>query len=113
MNDKTKTNAGLQACGIASLMIVLTALVSCSSPTEPEPHYAVIIKADKLDPVEIYKKDDPYWHKNPNATWTTEDARIERRGSGDPVRQGEADAGIQERRGRASTTPRWTGVSVS
>jgi nitrous-oxide reductase len=49
--------------------------------TEPEPHYAVIIKADKLDPVEVYKKDDPYWHKNPNAIWTAEEARIERRGN--------------------------------
>ena len=48
--------------------------------TEPEPHYAVIIKADKLDPVEVYKKDDPYWHKNPNAIWTAEEARIERSG---------------------------------
>jgi nitrous-oxide reductase len=48
--------------------------------TEPEPHYAVIIKADKLDPVEVYKKDDPYWHKSPDAIWTVEEARIERRG---------------------------------
>ncbi len=48
--------------------------------TEPEPHYAVMIKADKLDPVEVYKKDDPYWHKNPNAIWTAEEARVERSG---------------------------------
>ena len=48
--------------------------------TEPEPHYAVIIKADKLDPVEVYKKDDPYWHKSPDAIWSVEEARIERRG---------------------------------
>jgi len=48
--------------------------------TEPEPHYAVIIKADKLDPVEVYKRDDPYWPDNPNAIWTAEEARIERRG---------------------------------
>ena len=27
--------------------------------TEPEPHYALIIKADKLDPIEVYKKGDP------------------------------------------------------
>jgi nitrous-oxide reductase len=49
--------------------------------TEPEPHYAVIIKADKLDPVEVYKKDDPAWPKNPNAIWTAEEARVERRGN--------------------------------
>ena len=35
--------------------------------TEPEPHYAVMIKADKINAVEIYKKDDAYWPKNPNA----------------------------------------------
>ncbi len=48
--------------------------------TEPEPHYAVIIKADKLDPVEVYKKDDPYWHQDPDAIWAAEEARVERRG---------------------------------
>lgn len=48
--------------------------------TEPEPHYAVMIKADKIKAVEVYKKDDPYWDKNPNAIWTAEEARIERRG---------------------------------
>ena len=49
--------------------------------TEPEPHYSVMIKADKLDPVEVYKKDDPYWPKNPNAIWTPEEARVERKGN--------------------------------
>jgi len=48
--------------------------------TEPEPHYAVIIKADKLNPIEVYKKDDPAWPASPNAIWTPEEARIERRG---------------------------------
>ncbi len=46
--------------------------------TEPEPHYAVIIKADKLNPIEVYKKDDPAWPQNPNAIWAAENARIER-----------------------------------
>ncbi len=49
--------------------------------TEPEPHYAVIIKADKLDPVEVYQKDDPMWPANPNAIWTAEEARVERQGN--------------------------------
>jgi nitrous-oxide reductase len=49
--------------------------------TEPEPHYALIIKADKLDPIEVYKKDDPAWPKNPNAIWTPEEARVERKGN--------------------------------
>lgn len=48
--------------------------------TEPEPHYAQMIKADKLNPVEVYKKDDPYWPKNSNAIWSQEEARIERNG---------------------------------
>jgi nitrous-oxide reductase len=49
--------------------------------TEPEPHYAVIIKADKLDPIEVYQKDDPAWPANPDAIWSTEEARIERSGN--------------------------------
>jgi nitrous-oxide reductase len=49
--------------------------------TEPEPHYALIIKADKLDPIEVYKKDDPAAPKNPDAIWTPEEARVERKGN--------------------------------
>jgi nitrous-oxide reductase len=49
--------------------------------TEPEPHYAVIIKADKLDPIEVYQKDDPTWPKNPDAVWTPEETKVERQGN--------------------------------
>ena len=48
--------------------------------TEPEPHYAVMIKADKIDAVEVYRRDDPEWPVNPNAIWTAEEARVERNG---------------------------------
>jgi len=48
--------------------------------TEPEPHYAVIIKADKINAIEVYKKDDPDWPANPEAVWTPEATRIERKG---------------------------------
>jgi len=48
--------------------------------TEPEPHYAQMIKADKINPIEVYKKDDPGWPKNPDAIWSAEEARIERNG---------------------------------
>jgi len=48
--------------------------------TEPEPHYAVIIKADKINAIEVYKKDDPDWPANPEAVWTPEETRIERKG---------------------------------
>jgi nitrous-oxide reductase len=49
--------------------------------TEPEPHYALMIKADKLDPIEVYKKDSPDWPKHPEAIWTPEEARVERKGN--------------------------------
>jgi nitrous-oxide reductase len=49
--------------------------------TEPEPHYALMIKADKLDPIEVYKKDDPTIPHDPNAIWTPEEARVERQGN--------------------------------
>jgi len=49
--------------------------------TEPEPHYAVIIKADKVNAIEVYKKDDPTWPKNPNAIWSAEEAGIKRQGN--------------------------------
>jgi nitrous-oxide reductase len=48
--------------------------------TEPEPHYAVMIRADKLDPIEVYRKGDPDWPVNPDAVWELEETRIERRG---------------------------------
>jgi nitrous-oxide reductase len=46
--------------------------------TEPEPHYAVIIKADKIDAFEVYPKEES---DSPHAVWAVEDARIERRGN--------------------------------
>jgi nitrous-oxide reductase len=45
--------------------------------TEPEPHYAQMIKADKLHPIEIYPKAE---NKHPLAIWDVKDAG--------PVRQG-------------------------
>jgi nitrous-oxide reductase len=46
--------------------------------TEPEPHYAQIIKADKLKPVEVYAKEE---NKNPNAIWDVKDAAVSRNGN--------------------------------
>lgn len=46
--------------------------------TEPEPHYAQIIKADKLKPVEVYAKEE---NKNPNAIWDVKDAAVARNGN--------------------------------
>lgn len=45
--------------------------------TEPEPHYAQIIKADKLNPIEVYPKEE---NKDPHAIWDVKDARVERNG---------------------------------
>jgi nitrous-oxide reductase len=48
--------------------------------TEPEPHYAVMVHADKLDPIEVYQRGDPEWPVNPEAVWEVEETRIERNG---------------------------------
>lgn len=47
-----------------------------SVPVNPEPHYAQIIKADKLSPLVVYAKDE----KRPNSVWNQKDARITRNG---------------------------------
>lgn len=47
------------------------------APVDPEPHYAQIIKADKVKPIKIYEKDE----KRPNSVWKPEQARIERNGN--------------------------------
>ncbi|MEH7011151.1 Sec-dependent nitrous-oxide reductase [Neobacillus niacini] len=48
-----------------------------SSPVNPEPHYAQIIKADKIKTIEVYPKDE----NNELATYKQEDARIVRNGN--------------------------------
>ncbi len=45
--------------------------------TEPEPHYALMIKADKVKPFEVYKKGE---HPNKNAIWSQEETSIKRNG---------------------------------
>jgi nitrous-oxide reductase len=46
--------------------------------TEPEPHYAQIVKADKIKPVEVYPKEE---NKDPNAVWDINEAKIEKSGT--------------------------------
>ncbi|ABS24462.1 Sec-dependent nitrous-oxide reductase [Anaeromyxobacter sp. Fw109-5] len=46
--------------------------------TEPEPHYAQIIKADKVKPIEVYKKEE---NKNPLAVWDVKDTGASRKGN--------------------------------
>ncbi len=46
--------------------------------TEPEPHYAQMIKADKLKPIEVYPKEG---NKNPLAIWDVKDAGVTRNGN--------------------------------
>jgi nitrous-oxide reductase len=46
--------------------------------TEPEPHYAQVIKADKLKPIEVYPKEE---NKHRLAIWDVKDAGLARQGS--------------------------------
>ena len=46
--------------------------------TEPEPHYAQIIQAAKLKPIEVYP---PAENKHPQAIWDVKDARVDRSGN--------------------------------
>jgi nitrous-oxide reductase len=45
--------------------------------TEPEPHYAQIVKADKIKPIEVYAKEE---NKHPLAIWDVKDAGVTRTG---------------------------------
>ncbi len=46
--------------------------------TEPEPHYAQIVKADKIKPIEVYTKEE---NRHPLATWDVKDAGVTRTGN--------------------------------
>jgi nitrous-oxide reductase len=46
--------------------------------TEPEPHYAQIVKADKLHPIEVYPKEE---NKHPLAVWDVKDTGVTRQGN--------------------------------
>jgi nitrous-oxide reductase len=46
--------------------------------TEPEPHYAQMVKADKLKPIEVYPKEE---NKHPHAIWDIKDAGVTRNGN--------------------------------
>ena len=46
--------------------------------TEPEPHYAQIIKTDKLHPIEVYPKEENH---HPLAVWDVKDAGVTRQGN--------------------------------
>jgi len=48
-----------------------------SAPVNPEPHYAQLVKADKIKTISVYDKDD----QNPNAVYNQEETRIERKGN--------------------------------
>jgi len=46
--------------------------------TEPEPHFAQLVRADLLHPIEVYPKAENH---DPDAIWAASDARITRRGN--------------------------------
>jgi nitrous-oxide reductase len=45
--------------------------------TEPEPHNAQMIRAEKLKPIEVYTKEE---NKHPKAIWDVKDAKVVRNG---------------------------------
>ncbi len=45
--------------------------------TEPEPHFAQILRADKIKPIEVYPKAE---NKNPNAVWNLKEGTVSRKG---------------------------------
>ncbi|HEU5078426.1 MAG TPA: Sec-dependent nitrous-oxide reductase [Opitutaceae bacterium] len=46
--------------------------------TEPEPHFAQILKVDAIKPIEVYPKAE---NANPNAVWDAKDTGVTRRGN--------------------------------
>jgi len=46
--------------------------------TEPEPHYAQMIKSDKIKPIEVYPKEE---NRHPLAVWDIKDAGVARDGN--------------------------------
>lgn len=46
--------------------------------TEPEPHYAQIVSAKTIHPIEVYPKEE---NKDPNAIWDVKDAVVTRQGT--------------------------------
>ncbi|MFN8626813.1 MAG: Sec-dependent nitrous-oxide reductase [Candidatus Binatia bacterium] len=46
--------------------------------TEPEPHYAQMVKADKIKPIEVYPKEE---NTHPYAIWDVKDAGVTRNGN--------------------------------
>jgi nitrous-oxide reductase len=46
--------------------------------TEPEPHFAQILKADAISPIEVYPKAE---NDDPNAVWDAKDTGVTRRGN--------------------------------
>ena len=46
--------------------------------TEPEPHFAQLVKADVLKPIEVYPKAE---NKDPNAIWAATEGKVTRKGN--------------------------------
>ena len=48
------------------------------SYTEPEPHFAQILKADRITPIEVYPKGENH---DPNAVWSADQTGVTRKGN--------------------------------
>lgn len=51
--------------------------------TDKEPHFAQVIRADKLDPIEVYPRDE---NEHPQSTWNFDEAGVTRNGNQVDVR---------------------------
>lgn len=45
--------------------------------TEPEPHFAQILRADRIQPIEVYPRSENH---DPNAVWSLDESTVERNG---------------------------------
>lgn len=92
MVSLNKTGSAGQYLGVGPMMPKSLQLIDISGDkmkllyetyADPEPHFAQIIQADKLKPIEFYPKAE---NKNPKAIWDAKDAKIIRNGNNVEVR---------------------------
>ena len=68
--------------------------------TEPEPHFAQILKVSEIQPTEVYPKEE---NKNPNAVWDKAQTGVTRNGNQVEAKVRRSGAGLI----RIGSTPRW------
>ena len=74
--------------------------------TEPEPHFAQILKVSEIQPTEIYPKDE---NKDPDAVW---DKATDRRDAQRQSGRGQGDSPFAADSIRTGSTPKWATNSL-